>query len=474
MFRSTRGTELISSKEAILKGLADDGGLFVIDKINKVDYHDLLDLDYCSMAAKIIHSFFSDDFSYDEIYKEVSEAYSSFDTKNVVELKKTNDCYFLELFHGPTLAFKDLALVVLPRLMSLSKKKLNDNTKTTILTATSGDTGGAALNGFKNIDNINIAVLYPNNGVSVIQEAQMTSFRSPSAKVIAINGNFDDCQSFVKKFFKENTDLNLSSANSINIARLVPQIVYYYYSYIYLLKNKEIADGDKINFSVPTGNFGDIFAGFYAKEMGLPINKLICASNQNKVLTDFFNKGIYDKNRKFFKTNSPSMDILISSNLERLLFYANNSDSLATKKLMDELNNNGKYEFKNPFDIFYADYCLEDETLSSIKKMYKNEKYIIDPHTAVAYNVYSKYALVTADKTKTVVISTASPFKFPNSVLLALGQRVPFDQFAMIENLSIYGNISVPKVLDYPKTKREVWELKDANELLRKAILCSK
>ena len=334
MFHSTRGNKLVSSPEAILNGLADDGGLYVIDQLPSINYKDLMNDDYQTMAAKILNAFFPE-FSYDDVKREIDDAYSSFDIKEVVNLKKCDNAYFLELFHGPTLAFKDLALVVLPRLMKLSKEKLGYDKNITILTATSGDTGGAALNGFSAIDGISIIVLYPNGGVSPVQEAQMCSFINKNAKVLALQGNFDDCQNFVKKFFSEHKELSLSSANSINIARLAPQIVYYFYSYIYLVKNNIIKDGDKINFDVPTGNFGNIFAGFYAKSLGLPIQNLICASNKNSVLTDFFLNGKYDKKRPFFKTNSPSMDILISSNLERFLYYGTNSEA-KTKELMEK------------------------------------------------------------------------------------------------------------------------------------------
>lgn len=469
MFRSTRGNELISSQQAILNGIASDGGLYVIDKIPSIKVEELLNLDYPTLAARIIQSFFSD-FTFDQVYDLVNEAYKSFDISSVVDLHKTDDSYYLELFHGPTLAFKDLALVVLPRLMALSKKVLNDNTKTTILTATSGDTGGAALNGFKDIPLIDICVFYPNNGVSPIQEKQMLSFKSPSAKVIALQGNFDDCQNFVKEFFKENKDLDLSSANSINIARLVPQIVYYFYSYIYLVNTKAIKLGDKINFTVPTGNFGDIFAGFYAMKMGLPINKLICASNENKVLTDFFNNKVYDKNREFYRTNSPSMDILISSNLERLLFYAADCNPDKVKELMSDLNSKGKYDFANPFDCFYADFADLQETDEAIRNVFKNSNYLVDPHTAVAYSVYQKYVKETSDKSVNVIISTASPYKFPHSVIKALGGNVPIDCFEMLKELSKLTNTKVPSALDYPYVEKEVWSKNEAMLRLRRYI----
>lgn len=473
MYRSTRGKELVTSSEAILQGLAPDGGLYVINEVPKIDYKTMLNDDYITMATKVIHAYFPD-FEYSEIYSEIAVAYSTFDIKEVVTLHEISDCYFLELFHGPTLAFKDLALVVLPRLMKLAKNKLNDRRVTTILTATSGDTGGAALNGFSNIEGINIFVLYPNGGVSPIQEAQMASFRSKNAHVIALNGNFDDCQSLVKEFFSENKDLNLSSANSINIARLVPQIVYYFYSYIKLIKDKKIKAGEEINFSVPTGNFGDIFAGFYAKMMGLPIKKLICASNKNKVLTDFFDTGTYNRVRRFYKTNSPSMDILISSNLERLLFYGNDSNPELTKNLMNSLAKNGSYDFNNPFKEFYADYADENMTLSTIKEVFEKENYLIDTHTAVAYKVYKNYLKNEKDDSKCVIVSTASPYKFPESILTALDVKAPSDAFEMIEVISKICNLEIPAVLNYPKPEREIWNLDEAKEKLRSEIKCLK
>ncbi len=468
MFHSTRGCEKVSSQEAILNGLAKDGGLYIIDKIPNIDYHEFLNDDYKTIAAKILHKIFNE-FEYEEIKKEIDEAYSSFDIENVVELKKCDNAYFLELFHGPTLAFKDLALVVLPRLMKLSKKKLGYDKNITILTATSGDTGGAALNGFKDIEGISIVVLYPFGGVSPVQEAQMSSFKSKNAKVLAIKGNFDDCQNLVKKIFNEHKDLSLSSANSINIARLAPQVVYYFYSYVELLRKGEIKDGELINFDVPTGNFGNIFAGFYAKAMGLPINNLICASNKNSVLTDFFNNGAYDKNRPFYKTNSPSMDILISSNLERLIYYGANEDVVKTKELMELLIKEGKYDFNNPFDYFKAYTTDEENTLRTIKYVYDKYKYLIDPHTAVAFSAYLKYSLDNKDNLKTVVVSTASPFKFAASVLEAFDAKSEDDE---VKALSNKFNIKIPSVLNYPLVEREIVDLNESEDYIVDVIKC--
>ncbi|MBQ6783182.1 MAG: threonine synthase [Acholeplasmatales bacterium] len=470
MFHSTRGTKEVSSPEAILNGLADDGGLYVLDFMPSINYKELINDNYQTIAAKILNAFFPE-FSYDEIKKEIDEAYATFDIKEVVELHKCDNAYFLELFHGPTLAFKDLALVVLPRLMKLSKKKLGYKKNITILTATSGDTGGAALNGFTPVPGMSIVVLYPNGGVSPVQEAQMCSFKGDNAAVLAINGNFDDCQNFVKDFFNTHKDLSISSANSINIARLVPQVVYYFYSYIDLLRKREIKAGEEITFCVPTGNFGNILAGFLAKKTGLPIKNLICASNKNNVLTEYFLTGKYNKNRPFFKTNSPSMDILISSNLERFIYYASMNDTDKTSKLMKSLKENGEYTFKNPYDYFYAYSTNEEETLNVIKNVYNKYNYLVDPHTACSYNAYSIYAKETKNSEKVVVVSTASPFKFPQSVLAAFDVKAD-ESLESVKVLSDKFGIAIPKVLNYPAVNRDVVELMDANSVVEGKIKC--
>lgn len=470
MFHSTRGKKLVSSPQAILNGLADDGGLYVIDKLPKLDYHDLLNDDYQTMAAKILNSFFNE-FTFEEIKREIDEAYSCFDIKEVVELKECDNSYFLELFHGPTLAFKDLALVVLPRLMKLSKQKLGYEKNITILTATSGDTGGAALNGFKSIDGVSIVVLYPHGGVSPVQEAQMCSFKGDNAKVLAILGNFDDCQSFVKDFFNEHKDLSLSSANSINIARLAPQVVYYFYSYVNLLKSNKIKDGEKINFDVPTGNFGNIFAGFYAKNMGLPIQNLICASNKNNVLTDFFLNGKYDKKRPFFKTNSPSMDILISSNLERLLYIISGNNETLVSKLMTDLKETGKFtlpkEYHEKLDDFLSYSVTKDETVKAIENCYKKYNYLIDPHTSVGYIVYKKYLENVKNQYKTIVLSTAHPYKFPLAICKALNIEC-LDEFDGIDKLNKLTNVKIPQpIIDLQNINRKtIWKKEEAYEKL--------
>jgi len=452
MFHSTRSNKLVAPSEAIVNGLASDGGLYVIDELPKVNYKDLIDLDYPSLASKIISLFF-DDLAYEDIYNEVKEAYESFDIDSVVEVKSFDDICFLELFHGPTLAFKDLALVVLPRLMKLAKKKLKIESKTTILTATSGDTGGAALNGFKDVEGINIIVLYPDGGVSPVQEAQMHSFKGKNSFVYAVDGNFDDCQNFVKRFFEENTDLNLSSANSINIARLVPQIVYYFYTYIKLLNDGIIKEDEVIDFTVPTGNFGNILAAFYAKNMGIPIAKLICASNDNKVLYDFFTTGTYDKNREFMLTTSPSMDILISSNLERLIYRIAGNDAQKNAELMRMLVSEGVYEItpemKANLADFYGNYASEAETADMIKSLYEKTGYVIDTHTAVAATVYKKYQQESGDCAKTVIASTASPYKFTRSVMNAINEKYDtMDDFALVDELSRIGKVAVPQAIE--------------------------
>lgn len=466
MFHSTRGNKKVSASEAILNGLAEDGGLYVIDELPKIDYHTLIHETYQGMAAKILWAFFPE-FALEDIQKEVNEAYKSFDTKDVVKIKECDDAYFLELFHGPTLAFKDLALVLLPRLMKLAKEKLHIRDTITILTATSGDTGGAALNGFRDVEGVSIVVLYPNGGVSEIQEAQMCSFRGKNAKVLAIKGNFDDCQNFVKSFLNKHKELKLSSANSINIGRLVPQIVYYYYSYIYLVKANKIQDGEYIDFDVPTGNFGNIFAGYLAKEMGLPIRNLICASNKNAVLTDFFHTGLYDKNRMFYKTNSPSMDILISSNLERFLYYLSpNGEDI--NKYMELLKTKGEYVFPYKPDFIYAYSTDERTTLNIIKEIYRQYGYLIDPHTAVAYSAYSEYRKEKKDSCKTVIVSTASPYKFAQTVCEAFGKH--FDVGEAIQYLKELG-FSLPDV-NYPPIQRESVDLEEAEEYVTEVIKC--
>lgn len=475
MYTSTRSKIKIPSSLAIINGISTDGGLYVkdIDKEYSLsDLKNLLNLSYQELALKIFNYYF-EDIPYHYLKDVVYKAYDNkFDINSIVKMQEVKDCYFLELFHGPTKAFKDVALSALPLLMDISKRIQGKKEKTIILTATSGDTGSAALCGFNDSEDSMMVVLYPTQGVSPIQEKQMLSFASDRLKIRAIDGNFDDAQSIVKKMFNDTslstyTKYPLSSANSINIGRLVPQIVYYFYSYFELVRNEKINMGDKINFVVPTGNFGNILACFLSKKMGLPINKLICASNENKVLTDFFNNSEYNKNRELIKTSSPSMDILISSNLERLLYYLTNSQD-KVKEMMINLENSGIYDLdddlKNKLNEFYGNYCDQDETIDMIKKVYQENDYLIDPHTAVGYGVYQKYKKDTLDNTLTIVASTASPFKFPNTVAEALEMNKNENVFELINDISLITKLEIPEMIkkinkDYQKI---VWNKKEA------------
>lgn len=466
-FKSTRdGKVSVSSAMAIKTGLSPDGGLFLPESIPSVDLatiESLASMSYNERAKKILGLFLTD-FTDEELTDCVNKAYNreKFETDEIAPVYKTSDgVYYLELWHGPTCAFKDMALQILPHLLSKSIKKTGETKEVVILVATSGDTGKAALEGFKDVDGTRIIVFYPAEGVSDIQKRQMITQEGNNVDVAAVIGNFDDAQSGVKKIFTD-TDYSdmlarnnfmLSSANSINWGRLVPQIVYYFSAYANLLKNNEIKLGDKVNFVVPTGNFGNILAGYYAKEMGLPVNKLICASNENNVLTDFIDTGVYDKNRQFKTTISPSMDILISSNLERLLFIATNGDDKQVALWMDELKNNGKYEVTEAVkakikETFVAGCCSDAETLAEIKKVEEESSYVMDTHTSVAKKVYNDYKNATNDATKTVIVSTASPFKFADSVLSAIKDDITStNEFEMLKELSEAANAAVPKPL---------------------------
>lgn len=442
MYISTRGNyNKISAAQAINLGMVPKGGLFVPKQIplfSKEEIREMKGLPYGEVAQKIL-SLYLDDFTNDEIKDCINNVYNqnNFGHPAIAPLVKLKDnTYILELWHGPTAAFKDLALQLMPLLLTKSIAKTNPDQQTVILVATSGDTGKAALEGFKNVEGTKIIVLYPHRGVSKIQELQMSTTDGNNTYVLAVQGNFDDCQNAVKEIFSDQQfsqllaakNYRLSSANSINWGRLLPQIVYYFTAYLELLAKKEISLGEKINFVVPTGNFGNILAGWYAHKMGLPVNKFICASNENKVLTDFFQTGIYDRNREFKQTNSPSMDILISSNLERFLFEITNHNSEKIKKWMKQLNEEGKFAIdpvtKREIDkIMSADWANQQETLSIIKTIFTDTGYTLDPHTAVGVKVYEKYLHKKNDPTKTVIDSTASPFKFNTTVLEAvLGQ----------------------------------------------------
>ena len=468
LYKSTRGNgETVTASQAILKGLSDDGGLFVPTSIPALDVpmEKLAAMSYQEVAYEVMSRFLTD-FTEDELKNCIANAYDAkFDTEEIAPLTKADGVYYLELFHGATSAFKDMALSILPHLMTTAAKKNGVKNEIVILTATSGDTGKAAMAGFADVPGTRIIVFYPKNGVSPIQEKQMVTQKGKNTHVVAIHGNFDDAQTGVKKMFndkelgKELADkgFQFSSANSINIGRLVPQVVYYVYAYANLVKNGEIADGEKINVTVPTGNFGNILAAFYAKQMGLPIAKLICASNENKVLFDFFRTGVYDRNRDFILTTSPSMDILISSNLERLIYQTAGRDAEKNNEFMKELNTNGVYtitdDMKEQMKDFYGNYATEEETAQTIKEVYNKADYIIDTHTAVAASVYKKYEKETGDTTKTVIASTASPYKFTRSVMEALGADTDGkDDFALADELSALSGVKLPQAVETIRT----------------------
>jgi len=439
MYISTRDNyDKVSASMAIKMGMVPTGGLFVPEKTPALSWQELIAMQgasYQEVAERIL-SLYLEDFTREEIEDSVSKAYNTvqFNHKDIAPLHKINDhCFILELWHGPTAAFKDMALQVMPHLLFHALKKTKSEKETVILVATSGDTGKAALEGFKNVPGIKIIVFFPYQGVSKVQELQMTTTDGDNTYVVAVKGNFDDCQSAVKEIFgdtsfKEELDrkgYELSSANSINWGRLAPQIIYYVYSYLQLLEQKEITAGEKINFVVPTGNFGNILAGWYAWKMGLPVHKLICASNENKVLTDFFNTGVYDRNRQFLQTRSPSMDILISSNLERFLFEMTNHDGGKISGWMKDLNAKGLFDVDKETmtainNILVAGYATEAETLETIKTVFEKTGYTLDTHTAVGMKVYEKYVALSKDRTLTVLDATASPFKFNASVLEAI------------------------------------------------------
>lgn len=478
-FISTRGGEKdISPSQAIINGIAKDGGLYVplsfpnlFEKIKEK-----IDITYEEISFEVIKEFFTD-FSHEEIKDAISKAY-----ENRFKVVEKNG--FLELYHGPTSAFKDAALLFLPQIMSLAKKKLNINEEIVILAATSGDTGKAALEGFKDVDGFRVMVYYPKEGVSPVQEMQMVTQEGRNLRVVGIKGNFDDAQRGVKEIFGDNSfkeellkmNYRLSSANSINIGRLVPQIIYYFYGYLKLVNKQQIKMGDKINVVVPTGNFGNILAAYYAKEMGLPVAKFICASNENNVLSDFFNKGIYDKRRDLILTESPSMDILVSSNLERLLFEASGRDSNKIKGLMKELSDKGIYsvneDIKEGLKDFYGNYAKSEEVYNAINYLYNEEGYLVDTHTAVAYVVLNKYIRDTEDTTPYLIASTASPYKFPRSILSALKMKVNnIDDFEVIEKLYSFSKVEVPNNLKGLNNKEIIYNFISEADDLKNALL---
>ena len=472
LYKNTRNAnDSLSASKAIIQGLSAEGGLYVPEHIPALDIplSALKDMSYQEVAYTVMKQFLTD-FTEDELHNCIDKAYDDkFDTQEIVPMKKIDDAYYLELFHGPTIAFKDMALSILPHLLTTAAKKHGITNEIVILAATSGDTGKAALAGFADVPGTKIIVFYPKDGVSKIQELQMVTQTGDNTSVVAIHGNFDDAQSGVKAIFEDTVlqekmnDLGyqFSSANSINIGRLVPQIVYYVYAYGKLLRDGEIQDGEEINVVVPTGNFGNILAAYYAKEMGLPIRKLICASNENKVLFDFFETGIYNRNREFILTASPSMDILISSNLERLIYEIVGANAQDNAQKMKDLKEVGYYditsEMKQKLDMFVGGYATEEQVAEEIKKTYEATHYVMDTHTAVAANVYRAYKAKTGDKTKTLIASTASPYKFAKHVLSALDTKYQgvdgaklyqdVDELELIESMQIVSGVEVPKAV---------------------------
>lgn len=485
LYVSTRGNaQPVSSAEAIKQGLAPDGGLFVPNaqvKLTPDQLQVMRELNYPERAVMILKQFLTD-FTEPELQDCVAQAYSpaKFSHPAITPIAKLNpSVYLLELWHGPTCAFKDLALQLLPHLLTLSLKKTGEAAEIAILVATSGDTGKAALEGFKDVAGTKIIVFYPDQGVSEVQKRQMLTQEGQNVSVVAVAGNFDDAQEGVKNIFGNQEfnqtlsqkQIKLSSANSINWGRLVPQIVYYISAYVDLIKAREIIPGEPINIVVPTGNFGNILAAFYAREMGLPFNRLICAANTNNVLTDFIRTGVYDRNRPFEKTISPSMDILVSSNLERLLFELSDRDSQRINTWMGQLKENGRYQIDSSLQQtiqarFWSDFATDAETLDTISETYAKYNYVLDTHTAVGKCVYDKYAAATDDKAKTLIASTASPFKFSNKVaeaIIGTEASQAQDEFAVLELLAKTGNLPIPKglqglaqkpVLHHLKTER--------------------
>lgn len=469
VYHSTRNSEeTATASEAILKGLTSDGGLFVPDSIPKlnVSLEDLTQMSYQEIAYAVMKEFLTD-FTEEELKTCINNAYDSkFDTEEIAVTKKVDGAYYLELFHGATIAFKDMALSILPHLLVTSARKNNVKNEIVILTATSGDTGKAALAGFADVPGTKIIVFYPKSGVSPIQEKQMVTQKGDNTYVIGIKGNFDDAQTGVKKMFSNkelakvmnDNGFQFSSANSINIGRLVPQVVYYVKAYADLLKQGALKAGEPMNVVVPTGNFGNILASYYAKQMGIPIGKFVCASNKNKVLFDFFETGKYDRNREFHVTTSPSMDILISSNLERMIYRIAGNDAKQCAKFMAALTKDGEYvitdAMKAELSEFFGAFGSEEETAVKIKEVYDKEGYVMDTHTAVAAVAYDKYKAATGDdKTPTVIASTASPYKFTRSVMDAIDPAYDAeDDFELVDELNKVSKTAIPKAIEEIRT----------------------
>ena len=469
VYHSTRNSEeTATASEAILKGLTSDGGLFVPDSIPKlnVSLEDLTKMSYQEIAYAVMKEFLTD-FTEEELKTCINNAYDSkFDTEEIAVTKKVDGAYYLELFHGATIAFKDMALSILPHLLVTSARKNNVKNEIVILTATSGDTGKAALAGFADVPGTKIIVFYPKSGVSPIQEKQMVTQKGDNTYVLGIKGNFDDAQTGVKKMFSNkelakvmnDNGFQFSSANSINIGRLVPQVVYYVKAYADLLKQGALKAGEPMNVVVPTGNFGNILASYYAKQMGIPIGKFVCASNKNKVLFDFFETGNYDRNREFYVTTSPSMDILISSNLERMIYRIAGNDAKQCAKFMAALTKDGEYvitdAMKAELSEFFGAFGSEEETAVKIKEVYDKEGYVMDTHTAVAAVAYDKYKAATGDdKTPTVIASTASPYKFTRSVMDAIDPAYDAeDDFELVDELNKVSKTAIPKAIEEIRT----------------------
>jgi len=464
-YKSTRSDIKCSSAEAVLQGLAADGGLYIDPAILDIefDWKRCVSLSERDCAVMVLSTLLPD---FENMAELVEKAYSGkFDNECIAPLVRCGEDFVLELFHGPTSAFKDVALSMLPQLITNARKNLGMEQQVLILTATSGDTGKAALEGFHDVPGTGIVVFYPDGGVSPVQRAQMVCQKGANVKVCAVRGNFDDCQRGVKEAFAalsgKSGNVHLSSANSINIGRLAPQVIYYFTAYSQLLEMGDIKLGDEVDFVVPTGNFGDILAGYYAKLMGLPVGRLVCASNANNVLYDFIKTGVYDARRPFIRTSSPSMDILVSSNLERLLFLACGGDSEKVKGWMDKLKKDGIYKvdaatLENIQGVFSAGYTDEESSLETIGRIYKEQGYLCDPHTAVAFSVLEKLKKEGVCKNKCVVLSTASPYKFPAAVLSGIGADAAGDEFSQMDELCAISSVPVPKNLS---------GLKDAKEL---------
>ena len=494
LYQSTRGNyHKVSSAEAIKTGMVPEGGLFVPEEIPSLEAGTIAGLSYAQTAEKVFSKFLTD-FTSEEIREITGKVYSDkvFTSSEIAPLARISDkLSILELWHGPTAAFKDMALQVLPHLMTKSLEKLGYDKEILILVATSGDTGKAALEGFKNIPGIKIICLYPYQKVSKIQELQMTTTDGENTYVIAIKGNFDDCQTKVKEIFSDaafknellESDVELSSANSINWGRLLPQIVYYYTSYAQLVRDKKIAEGDKINIVVPTGNFGNILAAWYAGRMGLPIKKLICASNINNILTDFINTGKYDKRREFIQTNSPSMDILVSSNLERFIYEISGRDAALVNEVMGCLQESGFFQLgscclEKIQEELYGDYATEEETMDTIRSFFEKHGYLLDTHTAVAVRVYEKYLRPTKDSdTVTIIDATANPYKFNKSVYEALAGSKAVEgknEFEILEELQQYSKMPIhPGLKDLDKKEikhQKVADIGQLEDLIRSII----